>query len=87
MASSKTILLIVLVALLLSCVWMSNAREMKKGPPNHVDDECVGEACPPTSHGDQYFGSCFKDDDCVGSCFNSCRIKKCTNHICTCAVC
>ncbi|ESQ51482.1 hypothetical protein EUTSA_v10017528mg [Eutrema salsugineum] len=84
MASSKTTLMILLVALLLSCVWISNAREMMKHPR---DVECVG-ACPPTTmHQYQYFGSCFKDDDCRNSCFQSCKFLKCSNHECDCQQC
>ncbi|CAL9237492.1 unnamed protein product [Arabidopsis halleri] len=82
MAVSKTTLLIVLVAILLSCVSISNAREMQH--PQNV--ECVGGECPP-KHPQQYFGSCFRDQDCHNSCFSFCRYQKCHHHECICALC
>ncbi|CAN8324345.1 unnamed protein product [Cochlearia groenlandica] len=86
MPSSKTSLVIVLVAFLLSCVWLSNAREVMK---RQGDVECVNKACPPViEHVEQYFGTCFKDKDCKNSCFDSCKIKKCSSkHLCICEQC
>ncbi|ESQ28954.1 hypothetical protein EUTSA_v10023921mg [Eutrema salsugineum] len=60
-------------------VWISNAREMIIGSQ---DVNCVG-ACPPVLQ-DQYFGSCFKNDDCLNSCFESCKFLRCVNHECIC---
>ncbi|XP_019093427.1 PREDICTED: defensin-like protein 269 [Camelina sativa] len=82
MAVSKTAMLIVRAAILLSCVSMSNARELQS--PQHV--ECVGGECPP-KHPQQYFGSCFSNRDCKNSCFSSCKIQYCYHHECICALC
>ncbi|EOA33964.1 hypothetical protein CARUB_v10021459mg [Capsella rubella] len=82
MAVSKTALLIVLAAILLSFVSMSSARELPR--PQNV--ECVGGECPP-KHTQQYFGSCFSDRDCANSCFSFCRYQTCVNHECICSLC
>ncbi|CAF2039545.1 hypothetical protein BRARA_I01353 [Brassica rapa] len=85
MTVSKTTLLIVLVALL-SCVCISNARELMK-PGRYVQD-CAGASCQPKlAQPNQYFGSCFKNSDCKNSCFDSCKFQKCTNHQCDCGEC
>ncbi|AEE34195.1 Putative membrane lipoprotein [Arabidopsis thaliana] len=82
MAVSKTTMLIVLVAIILSCVSISNARQMQR--PQNV--ECVGGECQP-KHPQQYFGSCFRDSDCRNSCFPYCRYQKCHHHECICSLC
>ncbi|CAF1721607.1 hypothetical protein Bca4012_042237 [Brassica carinata] len=85
MTVSKTTLLIVLVALL-SCVCISNARELMK-PGRYVQD-CAGSSCQPKlAQPNQYFGSCIKNSDCKNSCFDSCKFQKCTNHQCDCGEC
>ncbi|CAN6856453.1 unnamed protein product [Brassica oleracea var. botrytis] len=85
MTVSKTTLLIVLVALL-SCVCISNARELMK-PRRYVQD-CDGSSCQPKlAQLNQYFGSCFKNSGCKNSCFDSCKFQKCTNHLCDCGEC
>ncbi|CAF1721591.1 hypothetical protein Bca4012_042235 [Brassica carinata] len=85
MTVSNTTLLIVLVALL-SCVCISNARELVK-PGRYVQD-CGGSSCQPKlAQPNQYFGSCFKNSDCKNSCFDSCKFQKCTNHQCDCGEC
>ncbi|XP_018510210.1 defensin-like protein 269 [Brassica rapa] len=85
MTVSKTTLLIVQVALL-SCVCISNARELMK-PGRYVQD-CARASCQPKlAQPNQYFGSCFKNSDCKNSCFDSCKFQKCTNHQCDCGEC
>ncbi|CAN6856457.1 unnamed protein product [Brassica oleracea var. botrytis] len=81
----KTTLLIVLVALL-SCVGISNARELMK--PGRYVQNCAGSSCQPKlAQPNQYFGSCFKNSDCKNSCFDSCKFQKCTNYQCDCREC
>ncbi|KAF2572715.1 hypothetical protein F2Q70_00001460 [Brassica cretica] len=83
MTVSKTTLLIVLVALL-SCVCISNARELMI----YQIQDCAGSSCQPKlAQPNQYFGSCFKNSDCKKSCFDSCKFQKCTNHQCDCGEC
>ncbi|CAH2048286.1 unnamed protein product [Thlaspi arvense] len=84
MAASKTTMMILLVAVIFSCVWISNARKVMKHQRNV---ECVGTCSPTSRHLNQYFGSCFKDEDCLNSCFQSCKSLKCTNHECICGDC
>ncbi|CAF1721623.1 BnaC09g12410D [Brassica napus] len=85
MTESKITLLIVLVALL-SCVCISNARELMKH--GRYVQNCAGSSCQPKlAQPNQYFGSCFKNSDCKNSCFDSCKFQKCTNHQCDCGEC
>ncbi|KAF8077417.1 hypothetical protein N665_1038s0011 [Sinapis alba] len=85
MTASQTILLIVLVALV-SCVCISSARELMK--PIEYVQECIGASCQPKlDQPNQFFGSCFKDSDCVNSCFESCSFQKCHHHQCDCKMC
>ncbi|CAN6856483.1 unnamed protein product [Brassica oleracea var. botrytis] len=85
MTVSKTTLLIILVALL-SCVCISNARELMK--PGRYVQKCAGASCQPKlPQPNQYFGSCINNIDCKNSCFDSCKVKKCINFLCDCENC
>lgn len=62
-------------------VWISDAREVKQTP----EPECFGTCIP--SAPPQYFGACFKDEDCQNSCLESCHYKICIYNQCTCLEC